>query len=56
MTAKRGLGEGDFLIYIALAIHYLTYADNPWFTMVIGIMLGQMMFLAAGAIDGLLKK
>lgn len=56
LTAKRGLGEGDFLIYIALAIHYLTYADNPWFTMAIGIMLGQMMFLAAGAVDALLKK
>lgn len=56
ITAKRGLGAGDFLIYIALQIHYLTYQDNPWFIMAISLFIGEALFLIFNALDSIINK
>lgn len=56
ITAFNGIGKGDTLIYIALGIHYITYADIPWFVMIIGFFISCQLFTLSNAIDGIRNK
>ena len=56
ITASNGIGKGDTFIYVALGIHYITYADIPWFTMTIGLFISCALFTLSNAIDGLRHK
>ena len=56
ITVFKGLGAGDFLIYVALAIHYLTFQVEPWFLFIISILIGQSLFMVYTAIEALINK
>lgn len=51
MTAFKALGAGDFLIYIALALHYVQFQEIPWFQFLVSILIGQGIFLAYNLVE-----
>lgn len=53
ITAFNGIGRGDTLIYIALGIYYINYADIPWFSLTINLFISCALFTLNNAIDGL---
>lgn len=56
ITAFNGIGRGDTVIYIALGIYYINYADMPWFTLTINLFISCALFALSNAIDGMRHK
>lgn len=56
ITIFNGLGAGDFLIYIALAIHYTTFQLEPWFIFTVSILIGQCLFMVYTTIESIILK
>lgn len=56
MTVFKGLGAGDFLLYVALAMHYMQFSIIPWFQFLISIILGQFIFLVYNVIEAVIFK